>query len=272
MHFIKQEIISNFYKDIFKIQPSIHYFIFLCILIEHLYVVHKQNICITFYISAEQPPACHPTLSGWSVCSSTCGVGLSTRTSNLNDHCKPQTEIRLCQNRRCDDMPSMYYQQRRHLRVGFFNNNLLFCIMFMYKSFSFFQRGHECKATHRIGTAVYLQFGPCKSKKLFRPKYCGLCTVSNIKCEPVLSTTINVEFICNGPHDTEKVSDLLQEYVEAGLDMWELNKSIEENPDSKLLTLPVQWILKCRCEYVPSVSTSKSGEVILHRVHRTSFA
>lgn len=115
-----------------------------------------------------------------------------------------------------------------------------------------------------------LQFGPCRTRKLFRPKYCGLCTVSDIKCEPVLSTTVNLEFVCKGPQDAEHIPDLLQEYIEAGSDMWELKKSIRWDSYSKLLTIPVQWILKCSCDSVPSTSTTSSGEIILHRVHRTS--
>lgn len=115
-----------------------------------------------------------------------------------------------------------------------------------------------------------LQFGPCRTRKLFRPKYCGLCTVSDIKCEPLLSTTVNLEFVCNGLQDTEHVPDLLQEYIETGTDMWQLKKTVKWDSYSRLLTIPVQWILKCRCESISSFPTSSSGEIILHRVHRTS--
>lgn len=121
-----------------------------------------------------------------------------------------------------------------------------------------------------MGTAVHLQFGPCKTTRLYRPKYCGVCAVSDIKCEPVLSTTVKVEFVCGGPQATENVSDLLQEYIQAGSDMWVSKKSINWDPHSRLLVIPVQWILKCKCESVPAISTEKFGEIILHRVHRTS--
>lgn len=68
----------------------------------------------------------------------------------------------------------------------------------------------------------------------------------------------------------ENTSDLLQEYIEAGADMWEIGNSVKWDLYSRLLTIPVQWVLKCRCEAVPSNPTSSTGEVILHRVHRTA--
>lgn len=68
----------------------------------------------------------------------------------------------------------------------------------------------------------------------------------------------------------ENVNDLLQEYIEAGSNLWEIKKSVVWDSYSRLLTVPVQWILKCRCKSVSSSNISSSGEIILHRVHRTS--
>ncbi|ENN77066.1 hypothetical protein YQE_06401, partial [Dendroctonus ponderosae] len=62
----------------------------------------------------------------------------------------------------------------------------------------FVEKGHECKATHRISEPVFLRFGPCRSRKRFRPKYCGLCPLTGTDCQPTLSTTVNVDFICEG--------------------------------------------------------------------------
>lgn len=115
-----------------------------------------------------------------------------------------------------------------------------------------------------------LRFGPCRSRKRFRPKYCGLCSIPEVKCEPALSTTVKVEFVCDGPQIIEEISDLLQEYIEAGADMWEGENFVKWDLYSRLLTIPVQWVLKCRCEPVRTNPTSSSGEVILHRVHRTA--
>lgn len=135
-----------------------------------------------------------------------------------------------------------------------------------------FQRGHECKATHRLSSAVILKFGPCRSKKRYRPKFCGHCTIPGIVCEPLLSTTVKVDFACEGTRTFENVSDLLPEYLEPGEDSWIDNRSLKyDQTDTTQLTVSVQWVLKCRCETVSTLNpTSSTGEVILHRVHRTA--
>ncbi|XP_022920286.1 CCN family member 4 [Onthophagus taurus] len=199
---------------------------------------------------AEQPPSCQPAFSKWSPCNNDCGGGLSVRRSNVNAKCEPETVTRICQIRRCDDelSPIIYRNTQHHLR-----------------------RGHECKATHRLSSAVNFRFGPCKSRKRFRPKFCGLCPVPGIICEPILSTTVKVEFLCEGTQKSENVNELLPEYLEPGEDVW-----LDETPqkwwdsDYRLLTVSVQWVLKCRCGPIPADPTSSSGEVILHRVHRTA--
>lgn len=40
--------------------------------------------------------------SPWSPCSTTCGLGVSTRISNVNSRCWPEQESRLCNLRPCD--------------------------------------------------------------------------------------------------------------------------------------------------------------------------
>ncbi|KAG5889960.1 hypothetical protein JTB14_018855 [Gonioctena quinquepunctata] len=200
--------------------------------------------------TAEQPPSCQPAFSRWSSCSQECGSGLSTRRSNLNSRCLPETETRICQIRRCIDPQQVEHQEKyHHLR-----------------------RGHECKATHRLSTAVFLRFGPCGSRKRFRPKYCGVCPVPGISCKPTLSTTVKVEFFCEGSEPGENVSDLLPEYLEPGADLWADNiLSDQDIPEgSRVITVLVQWVLKCQCTPEESAATSSTGEVILHRVHRTA--
>lgn len=76
-----------------------------------------------------------------------------------------------------------------------------------------FQRGHECKATHRLSTAVFLRFGPCRSRKRFRPKYCGVCPVPGVSCQPTLSTTVKVEFLCEG-NEIFLILFIWKEYME----------------------------------------------------------
>ncbi|CAG9771022.1 unnamed protein product [Ceutorhynchus assimilis] len=202
--------------------------------------------------TAEQPPSCQPSFSRWSPCSSECGSGLSSRKSNLNAKCVPDTETRICQTRRCQDRDYVaLHRKHHHLR-----------------------KGHECKATHRLSEPVFLRFGPCRSRKRFRPKYCGLCPIAGMSCQPTLSTTVNVDFICEGPGTSENPSDLLPEYLEPGSDFWadEFPPKYDSD-DSRLITVLVQWVLKCRCTSEVQVTTIQShyedGEPILHRVHRT---
>ncbi|KAJ8924988.1 hypothetical protein NQ315_001153 [Exocentrus adspersus] len=201
--------------------------------------------------TAEQPPSCQPAFSRWSTCSSDCGSGLSNRRSNLNARCQPDTETRICQTRRCLDTAQIDYRQKHH----------------------HLRRGHECKATHRLSSAVFLRFGPCRSRKRFRPKYCGVCPIPGVSCQPTLSTTVKVEFFCEGSLSTEHASELLPEYLEPGADLWADDLVVgpeEDSVESKLMTVLVQWVLKCRCAADPSAPTSSTGEVVLHRVHRTA--
>lgn len=45
---------------------------------------------------------CIAYTSPWSPCSTTCGLGISTRISNVNARCWPEQESRLCNLRPCD--------------------------------------------------------------------------------------------------------------------------------------------------------------------------
>ncbi|XP_031358354.1 WNT1-inducible-signaling pathway protein 1-like [Photinus pyralis] len=200
--------------------------------------------------TVEEPPSCQPIFSKWSTCSSDCGAGLSSRRSNLNAKCEPSTETRICQTRRCDDFtPDVVHRNEHHVR-----------------------RGHECKATHRIGTPVTLRFGPCRSRKRYKPKYCGFCSIPGVSCESLLSTTVRIEFFCRGSPSlsTENLPELLPEFLEPGEDMWTDESSSRKDPHMKILTVSVQWILKCRCQRIPMTPTLSTGEIILHRVHRTA--
>lgn len=199
--------------------------------------------------TVEQPPSCRPAFTKWSLCSSDCGAGLSTRRSNLNARCEPTTETRICQTRRCEDIsPTMYHRRSQH----------------------HLRRGHECKATHRLSMPVTLRFGPCRSRKRFRPKFCGQCPIPGIECSPLLSTTVKVDFLCESPPTAEDTSELLPEYLEPGEDLWIDELAPKWDTESRILSVSVQWVLKCRCEQVPPEPTSSTGEVILHRVHRTA--
>uniref|UniRef100_W5L4U1 Cellular communication network factor 5 n=1 Tax=Astyanax mexicanus TaxID=7994 RepID=W5L4U1_ASTMX len=49
---------------------------------------------------------CVEQITEWSACSRSCGPGVSTRMSNRNWACRPQTQTRLCQVRPCHLAPS----------------------------------------------------------------------------------------------------------------------------------------------------------------------
>lgn len=109
-------------------------------------------------------------------------------------------------------------------------------------------------------------------------------------------------------HAAESGTGLALEYMEPGEDMWRenteemwkneasiganwedfsANDPITQNAwqdDGLALTVSVQWILKCRCSEITKAEagnvgggvtvqappTAASGEIILHRVHRTA--
>lgn len=128
---------------------------------------------------------------------------------------------------------------------------------------------------------VRLRFGPCRSRKRYRPKFCGNCP--RVCCKPQLSTTIKVEFHCNNGSAMEDDRDILLDLTEPGADLWwpEQEKKardryfhydrqparwppwkgvvsrqrleFREHQESEGILLfrkvffNVQWILKCHC-------------------------
>ncbi|PSN47995.1 hypothetical protein C0J52_10000 [Blattella germanica] len=147
------------------------------------------------------------------------------------------------------------------------------------------QKGHECKATQRVTGPVRLRFGPCRSRKRYRPKFCGSCP--RLCCKPQLSTTIKVEFHCDIGEAVENERDLLLDLTEPGIDLWTPDPPPEEDQENeedhryyyyhhqshhqgarwppwrregiefqelretkrmfRTVFLSVQWILKCHC-------------------------
>lgn len=119
------------------------------------------------------------------------------------------------------------------------------------------QKGHECKATQRLGFMVSLVFGQCHSRRLYRPRACGG------GCLPELSSTARVEFVCGA---TAGLVD-----AELGSDLWRVvAPAIEGRVHT--LSVDVQWVLKCRCGVKCSseVTAVPLYTQFLHRVHRST--
>uniref|UniRef100_A0A9L0R0M5 CCN family member 4 n=1 Tax=Equus caballus TaxID=9796 RepID=A0A9L0R0M5_HORSE len=132
-----------------------------------------------FAAAAEGEPwhrNCIAFTSPWSPCSTTCGLGVSTRISNVNARCWPEQESRLCNLRPCDV----------HLHP-------------------LIKEGKKCLAVYQPEAPVNFTLAGCVSTRSYRPKYCGVCS-DNRCCIPYKSKTIDVSFQCpDGPGFSRQV-------------------------------------------------------------------
>ncbi|MBV99255.1 WNT1-inducible-signaling pathway protein 1, partial [Eschrichtius robustus] len=113
---------------------------------------------------------CIAYTSPWSPCSTSCGLGVSTRISNVNARCWPEQESRLCNLRPCD------VDLWPHIKEG-----------------------KKCLAVYQPEAPVNFTLAGCTSTRSYRPKYCGVCT-DNRCCIPYKSKTIDISFQCpDGP-------------------------------------------------------------------------
>ncbi|GBM83860.1 Connective tissue growth factor [Araneus ventricosus] len=118
---------------------------------------------------------CQPYTSEWTPCSTTCGMGISSRVSNANPECQLKNETRLCLLRPCStrDGPEMAIPHGHHVR-----------------------KNHMCRATVRSNTPIRMtDEGNCTSVALYQPKYCGYCT-SHRCCHPKVTTSKKIQFRC----------------------------------------------------------------------------
>ncbi|XP_035218723.1 CCN family member 1-like [Stegodyphus dumicola] len=118
---------------------------------------------------------CQSYTSEWTPCSTTCGMGISSRISNDNPECELKNETRLCLLRPCpsgEDL-QLITPHGHHVR-----------------------KNHVCRATVRSTTPIRLtDDGNCTSVELYQPKYCGYCT-SHHCCHPKVTTSKKIQFKC----------------------------------------------------------------------------
>ncbi|XP_055910137.1 CCN family member 4 isoform X2 [Eupeodes corollae] len=186
--------------------------------------------------TADVTATCHNTSSSpWTPCSESCGIGISTRVTSTTAGCHKLSNIRLCENRKCDDNKFSNLVDSSLAALATTHEHRI-------------RKGHECRSMQRLGPAR-IRLGPCVSRKLYRPKTCGRCHHSNKCCVPSVSTTIQVEVLC-----PLKAGDPFS-FAESGQDLWD-SESLEPIDQEMLQSrqiqienkfIAVQWILKCEC-------------------------
>lgn len=111
-------------------------------------------------------PKCFPQTTDWTECSTSCGMGVSSRVTNENAQCRLVRETRLCQIRQCDlELTS----------PG--------------------KRGKKCQRTVRPKDPVRIAFAGCATARRYRPRTCGACTDGRC-CTPSLTRTVHLRFHC----------------------------------------------------------------------------
>ncbi|XP_034560107.1 CCN family member 2b [Notolabrus celidotus] len=124
------------------------------------------------HVSPHGPPAesprdnCIVQTTKWSECSASCGMGVSSRITNDNQHCQLERQTRICIIRPCNS------QQEREIK-----------------------RGRKCVRTPKAQRFMRFELSGCSSVRLYRPKFCGVCT-DNRCCTPHRTVTAHVEFQC----------------------------------------------------------------------------
>ncbi|XP_055055511.2 cellular communication network factor 1, like 1 [Misgurnus anguillicaudatus] len=119
------------------------------------------------------PSTCFLQVTDWSPCSTTCGMGISSRVSNSNAECRLVTETRLCQIRECGDnlTPSV-------------------------------KKGKKCQRTTRPQKPVQITFAGCFTAQRYRPRSCGSCSDGRV-CVPSVTRTVRLHFHCPGPEQED---------------------------------------------------------------------
>ncbi|XP_028312150.1 cellular communication network factor 1, like 2 [Gouania willdenowi] len=109
--------------------------------------------------------SCIPQSSGWTLCSTTCGMGVSSQVTNHNPECQLTRETRLCQIRDCEQRPAII------------------------------TKGKRCQRTVRPEEPMSITFGACSTSPRYRPRFCGGCSDRRC-CTPSSSRTARLRFHC----------------------------------------------------------------------------
>ncbi|KAG7262084.1 hypothetical protein CRUP_015669 [Coryphaenoides rupestris] len=108
--------------------------------------------------------SCFPRTTEWTECSSTCGMGVSSRETNDNSECRFVRETRLCEIRSCDAQPPP---------------------------------AGKVVPSGVTPDAVSLTFAGCSTAQRYRPRYCGTCSAAASRCcTPSLTRTVRMRFHC----------------------------------------------------------------------------
>ncbi|KAF3696295.1 Protein CYR61 Cysteine-rich angiogenic inducer 61 Precursor [Channa argus] len=109
--------------------------------------------------------SCFPQTTEWAKCSTTCGMGISSRVTNNNAACQLVKETRLCQVRECELGPIVA------------------------------KKGKKCQRTVQPQEPVRITFAGCSTAQRYRPRTCGTCTDGRC-CTPSTTCTIQLHFHC----------------------------------------------------------------------------
>ncbi|XP_017312660.1 CCN family member 1 [Ictalurus punctatus] len=116
---------------------------------------------------------CVVQTTDWSPCSSSCGMGVSSRVTNNNGQCKLERETRLCNVRPCSPLAAVP------------------------------KKGKKCTRMQKSRKPVHLSYAGCRSVQAYKPNYCGVCTDGRC-CVPRRTRTASVLFQCPGGGSFDK--------------------------------------------------------------------
>ncbi|KAM9547222.1 cellular communication network factor 1, like 2 [Salvelinus alpinus] len=109
---------------------------------------------------------CFPQTTDWTECSTTCGMGISSRVTNNNAECRLVRETRLCQVRQCDLQLTPAIKRLK-----------------------------KCQRTVRPQEPIRINFAGCSTTRRHRPHTCGSCADGRC-CTPSLTRTVRLRFQC----------------------------------------------------------------------------